>query len=80
MFNHKSLQINTFTKYRKNRIKGVSFKQSYKKKNMTQLVIKSCENTILTESQLLTYIASVNKILRKYFPNKNCVIYINSGF
>lgn len=71
MFHHKALQINTFTKSRKNRVKGFFLKRSYKKKNMTQLVIKSCENIILTEGQLMTYVASVNKILRKYFPNKN---------
>ncbi len=71
MFHHKALQINTFTKSRENRVKGFFLKRSYKKKNMTQLVIKSCENIILTEGQLMTYVASVNKILRKYFPNKN---------
>ncbi len=71
MFHHKALQINTFTKSRKNRVKGFFLKRSYKKKNMTQLVIKSCENIILTEGQLMTYVASGNKILRKYFPNKN---------
>lgn len=71
MFNHKALQINTFTKFRKSRIKSHFTKKKYIKKNMSLFIIKACQNIILTESQLTTYLATVNKTLRQYLSTKN---------